>query len=149
DYFLKPFLKKTPENWILNLLRLSVYQMIYLDKVPERAIFYEAVEIAKRRGHKGIASFVNGVLRSIQRKGVRSLDEIDDPLQRLSIETSHPFWLVDRWVSQYGFEKAKEMCNENLIAPTQTVRVNTTKTNVDEVINLLEKEGYIVQISTI
>ena len=68
--------------------------MIYLDKIPDRAAIYEAVEIAKKRGHKGIASMVNGVLRSIQREGVPLWDEIRDPAERLSIETSHPLWLV-------------------------------------------------------
>ena len=58
------------------MLRLSLYQMIYLDRVPERAAIHEAVEIAKRRGHKGIVGMVNGVLRSIQREGVPSVDEI-------------------------------------------------------------------------
>lgn len=50
DYYLKPFLKKKMDHWVLILLRLSVYQMVYLDKVPDRAIIYEAVEIAKNRG---------------------------------------------------------------------------------------------------
>ena len=74
DYFLKPFIKtsKKLELWVRMLLRMSVYQMIYLDKVPEHAIINEAVEIAKQRGHKGIGSFVNGVLRNVQRKGVKA-----------------------------------------------------------------------------
>ena len=107
DYYLQPFLKKKVEHWVLILLRLSLYQMVYLDKVPERAVVHEAVEIAKKRGHKGITGVVNGVLRSIQRQGLPSLDLIKDPLERLSIETSHPIWLVERWNEQYGFEKTK------------------------------------------
>lgn len=94
DYYLQPFLKKKVEAWVRVLLRLSLYQMIYLDRVPERAAIHEAVEIAKRRGHKGIAGMVNGVLRSIQREGVPSVDEIKDPVERLAIATSHPVWLV-------------------------------------------------------
>lgn len=75
DYMLKPFINKPQKvkPWVIQLLRLSLYQMEYLEKIPDRAAIHEAVEIAKIRGHKGIASFVNGVLRSIQREGVPSL----------------------------------------------------------------------------
>ena len=109
DFFLKPFLRKTNkiEIWVMYLLRLTVYQMVYLDKIPDRAAIYEAVEIAKKRGHKGIAGMVNGVLRSIQREGLPDFSEISDPLSRLAIETSHPEWLVRRWVTQFGFERTK------------------------------------------
>ena len=70
DYFLQPYIKnpKKTQSWVINLLRMSVYQMVYLDKVPDHAILFEAVEIAKKRGHKGITSMVNGVLRNIQTK---------------------------------------------------------------------------------
>lgn len=141
DYFLEPYLKRKPDSWVLNLLRLSLYQMLYLDKIPDRAVLYEAVEIAKRRGHKGISGFVNGVLRRVQREGVRSLDSISNPVEKLAIETSHPFWLVERWVNHFGFEKTKEMCEENLLTPTQTVRVNLLKVTRDEAIQLLQEEG--------
>ncbi|WP_144461445.1 16S rRNA (cytosine(967)-C(5))-methyltransferase RsmB [Siminovitchia fortis] len=141
DYYLNPFVKKKVEHWVRLLLRLSVYQMVYLDKIPDRAVIHEAVEIAKRRGHKGIAGLVNGVLRSIQRKGIPSLDEIKDPTVRLSIETSHPEWLVKRWIDQYGFDQAKKMCEENLLAPVQTARVNETLTNREHVIEQLKEEG--------
>jgi len=108
DYYLKPFLQKKVEPWVLNLLRLSLYQMLYLDKIPDRAILFESVEIAKRRSHRGVSGMVNGVLRAIQRKGVPSLDKIKDAVEKLSIETSHPQWLVQRWTDQFGFEKTKK-----------------------------------------
>src|SRR5699024_1010526 len=62
DYYLAAFIKRDIDNWVRMLLRMSVYQMEYLDRVPAHAIIHEAVEIAKQRGHQGIASFVNGVL---------------------------------------------------------------------------------------
>jgi 16S rRNA (cytosine967-C5)-methyltransferase len=145
DYYLKPFLKKKAESWVQNLLRLSLYQMIYLDKIPDRAVLFEAVEIAKKRGHRGISGMVNGVLRAVQREGVPSLDLIKDPIERLSIETSHPLWMVKRWTSQFGFEKTKNMCEANLLTPLQSARVNLTRTTKEEVIDLLTEEGYQVQ----
>lgn len=151
DYFLEPFLKNSHklDDWVKILLRLSLYQMYYLDKIPDHAIIFEAVEIAKKRGHKGISSLVNGVLRSIQRKGIPSLDLITDEEERISIETSHPLWLVKRWVSQYGIELTREMCECNLRAPLQTARVNVSKTNRDEVIDRLTSEGFSVKKSEV
>ena len=87
DYFLSPFLTKNKkmESWVRQLLRLTIYQMVYLDKIPDRAAIFEAVEIAKRLGHKGISGLVNGVLRSIQREGLPSFEEIENPLEKLSL----------------------------------------------------------------
>lgn len=151
DYYLEPFLHKTRklEPWVKQLLRLTLYQMVYLDKIPDRAAIFEAVEIAKRKGHKGIAGMVNGVLRSIQREGLPSLEAIDNPVERLSIETSHPLWLVERWVNQLGFDKAKEMCEVNLTAPLQTARVNRTKASREAVMKMLLDEGFEVEESPI
>ncbi|HDX9587699.1 TPA: 16S rRNA (cytosine(967)-C(5))-methyltransferase RsmB [Bacillus pseudomycoides] len=141
DYYLQPFLRKKIELWVKVLLRLSLYQMLYLDRVPERAAIHEAVEIAKRRGHKGIAGLVNGVLRSIQREGVPSLDEIKSPEKRLAIATSHPEWLVKEWIEAYGIETARQMCEVNLLPPVPTARVNVAKTSVEDALKMLETEG--------
>lgn len=141
DYYLQPFLRKKIELWVKVLLRLSLYQMLYLDRVPERAAIHEAVEIAKRRGHKGIAGLVNGVLRSIQREGVPSLDEIKSSEKRLAIATSHPEWLVKEWIEAYGIETAQKMCEVNLLPPVPTARVNVAKVSVEEALKTLETEG--------
>ncbi|MFE8695232.1 16S rRNA (cytosine(967)-C(5))-methyltransferase RsmB [Cytobacillus sp. FJAT-53684] len=147
DFFLQPFLKgnKKIETWVKQLLRLTLYQMVYLDKIPDRAAIFEAVEIAKKRGHKGISGMVNGVLRNIQRQGLPSLDSLNDPNERLAIETSHPLWLVKRWVDQLGFEQTKQMCELNLTAPLQTARVNLTKTTIDDCLAQLAEEGFEVE----
>ena len=141
DYYLEPFIRGKVDLWVRWLLRMSLYQMQYLSRIPAHAAVNEAVEIAKRRGHKGIASMVNGILRSILREGVRSTNDIEDPNERLAIETSHPQWLVDRWVESYGYEDTAEMLRENNIPPVQTVRVNTTKATVENVLTTLEREG--------
>lgn len=141
DYFLEPFIRGKIELWVKWLLRLSLYQMVYLSKVPDHAVVNEAVEIAKRRGHKGIASMVNGILRSILRIGVPSLEKIKDPLEQLAIGTSHPKWLVELFIECYGLEKTTAMLKENNIPPKQTVRVNTLKATVKEVIEKLAEEN--------
>ncbi|RHW39697.1 16S rRNA (cytosine(967)-C(5))-methyltransferase RsmB [Lysinibacillus yapensis] len=141
DYYLEPFIRGKMDLWVKWLLRLSLYQIEYLDRVPDHAAVNEAVEIAKRRGHKGIASLVNGILRSILRQGVRSTEEISDPVKRLAIETSHPDWLVERLIDSYGMESTTKMLHENNVAPIASVRVNTTKATVQEVLQMLEQEG--------
>ncbi|GAE24198.1 ribosomal RNA small subunit methyltransferase B [Halalkalibacter wakoensis JCM 9140] len=144
DYFLQSFVKKgvnSLQDWVKVLLRLSVYQLVYLDRVPDRAVVHEAVTIAKKRGHKGISGMVNGVLRSFVREGVPSFDTITDETKRLAIESSHPIWLIKRWIDQYGFEETKKMCQSSLEPPNVTVRVNQIKATVEEVISLLGEEG--------
>ncbi|AMX84088.1 16S rRNA methyltransferase [Geobacillus subterraneus] len=143
DYYLTPFLRKARrlEPWVRVLLRLTVYQMVYLDRVPDRAAIFEAVEIAKRRGHRGIASLVNGVLRAIGREGLPSLDAINDPGKRLAVATSHPEWLVRRWIEQYGLEETSRMCEINLRPPQSTARVNRLKATVEEALERLDNEG--------
>src|SRR5690625_4143882 len=83
NYFLSPFISKNKkmDDWVLTLLQMSVYQMRFLDKIPDYAIINEAVEIAKNKGHKGTGSLVNGVLRSIQRQGVPDIDLIEDKVE--------------------------------------------------------------------
>lgn len=144
DFMLVPFLKKPEkvDQWVRHLLRLSLYQMEHLEKIPDRAVFYEAVEIAKKRGHKGTASFVNGVLRSIQRNGVPSFDDIKDKVKRLAIQTSHPEWLVRRWVDSYGYEQTEKICHIHLEPPKQTLRVNRLKTDKEALLQILNEEGY-------
>jgi 16S rRNA (cytosine967-C5)-methyltransferase len=151
DFYLSPFLQKSKkiEKWVPYLLRLTLYQMEFLDKIPDHAAINEAVEIAKKRGHKGVAGFVNGVLRNIQREGLPSVSNILDPIERVSVETSHPYWLVERWAKQFGLDKTKEMCELNLLAPTQTARVNQSLITRDEALSLLREEGYSVEPSAI
>lgn len=149
DYYLEPFIRGKVDIWVRWLLRLSLYQMEYLSRIPAHAAVNEAVEIAKRRGHKGIASMVNGILRSILREGVRSTDAIENTNERLAIATSHPQWLVDRWVESYGYEQTATMLEENNVPPVQTVRVNLTKATVEQVLTTLEREGVKAQRSEV
>lgn len=143
DYYLQPFVKGKLDDWVRQLLRLSLYQIHYLDRIPNHAAVNEAVEIAKKRSHKGTAGLVNGILRSVLRQGLRSTDNIEDPIERLSIASSHPLWLIKRWVEQFGFEQTQTMAFENNTPPTQAIRVNLSRTSVDEVMDMLEDEGIV------
>ncbi|MBT2598760.1 MULTISPECIES: 16S rRNA (cytosine(967)-C(5))-methyltransferase RsmB [unclassified Oceanobacillus] len=143
DYYLSKFVKskKKLDVWVQPLLRMSFYQMIYLEKVPDHAVIHESVEIAKQRGHQGIASFVNGVLRSLQRQGVPSLTDIKDPIERIAIETSHPEWLVKRWAEMYGMETTAKMCRNNLEHHPLSIRIQPLRTCREEVMQELKESG--------
>lgn len=144
DYCLNAHVKKgvgSLQTWVASLLRMSLYQMIYLDRVPERAVLYEAVRIAKEKGHEGIGSLVNAVLRSYQRAGYPELPEHMDPLEKLSIEYSHPLWLLKEWETAYGRENTEAIAAQNLVPPRTNIRINRMKGSREDVIDKLEREG--------
>jgi 16S rRNA (cytosine967-C5)-methyltransferase len=150
DYFLSHFVNgglKKLDNWVLVLLRLSLYQIIYLDRVPERAIVHEAVELAKKKGHKGISSMVNGTLRSILREGVPTIDKVKNPIEQMALKWSHPIWLIERWLEQFGPEKTRSICEINSTPPSVTARVNRLKaTTLHGVIEKLAEEGVVAEV---
>lgn len=147
EYYLAPFIKKAKrvDNWVKQLLMMSIYQMKYLDKVPEYSIFNEAVAIAKAKGNPGIGKFVNGVLRTIQREGVPLTSDIKDEVTRLSIEASLPLWLTQKLVDDIGLEEAS-LLGESLLIPSK-VSARVTTGDRDEVIRELEEEGLEVEKS--
>ncbi|MRG85450.1 16S rRNA (cytosine(967)-C(5))-methyltransferase RsmB [Salinibacillus xinjiangensis] len=148
-FYLAPFVRKRVKPWVRWLLYLAIYQMEYLEKVPDHAIIYESVEMAKKKGGKGVGSFVNGVLRNIQRSGVPSLESIEDPVERLAIETSHPKWLVERFVKWYGFDVARSMCYRNLHAKPTSVRVQSLNITRDKAMERLQHDGFELEPSSL
>jgi len=133
QYQLQPYIKgKRVKKKIRALLYMSLYQLIYLDKIPEYAIINEAVKIAKKEGYQ-TSQFVNAVLRNFTRSEKRSLEELDE-LEKISIMTSHPLWMVKMFNKQYGLEKTKMICEEDNMPPTRSGRVNTLKTTKEELL---------------
>ncbi|WP_393964498.1 16S rRNA (cytosine(967)-C(5))-methyltransferase RsmB [Exiguobacterium sp. S22-S28] len=147
DYILAPFLasQKKLEPFMRPLLRMSVYQLFYLDRIPDHAVINEAVEIAKTRGKPHIAKVVNGVLRNVLRKGKPDFSIISSVVERISIETSHPVWLVSRWMELFGEDETWQMCRLNNEPAPVTVRVNRTRTDRQEAVKLLEEQGVIAK----
>ncbi|WP_411350313.1 16S rRNA (cytosine(967)-C(5))-methyltransferase RsmB [Paenibacillus sp. WLX2291] len=153
DYFLNPFVSKglnKLQPWVRSLLRLSFYQLYYLDRIPAHAAVNEAVNIANRRGHQGVSGMVNGVLRNV----LRQLDELQIPdglsaVKRISLQYSHPEWLVKRWIKQYGEETTEQICMSNNEPPTVSVRVNTNLVSRQKMLDILNEQGYYAQPSAI
>lgn len=146
DYIISQFSRiklKKLSPWIKNILRLGLYQVIYMDRVPDSAVCNESVKLAKRYGHSASGGFVNGVLRNI----IRKKDEIKYPnkkkqlLDYLSVIYSHPAWMVDRLIDVYGHNFTEDLLKSNNEVAPYTVRVNTLKISRDELIQELKKEG--------
>ena len=145
DYILKPFVKTKIKGWMRQLLWMSIYQYVYLDKVPDHAIINEAVDIAKHRGGYHNGNVVNGILRSIMRSELPQFDEIKDDKKRIAIEYSIPKWIVDHWVTHHGIETTEAIAQSFLEPVKTTVRVNISRGSVDSIVAELEKEGFKVE----
>lgn len=155
DYFLSKFVAKglhKLQPWVHQLLRLSMYQLLWLDRIPEHAAVNEAVNIAKRKGHQGISSMVNGVLRNVLRNQ-HELDiktiKLDGEAQTLSIRYSFPEWLVERWLKTYGFDVTEQILQSSNEPPHSSIRVNTMKTTVADTLQQLSDAGLKAEASAI
>ncbi|GKU78504.1 16S rRNA (cytosine(967)-C(5))-methyltransferase RsmB [Paenibacillus sp. L3-i20] len=155
DHWLSKFVAKglgKLDTWVHQLLRLSAYQLLFLDRIPAHAAVNEAVLIAKRRGHTGISGMVNGVLRSIDRNRselVISNIQTKDPVSTIALRHSYPDWLVKRWVDSYGIEVAESICASGNEQPHASIRVNTLMGGIDELIAELQESGLKVEKSAL
>lgn len=145
DFYLQDYLKgKKVDPWVNTLLLISIYQLEFLDKVPDHAVIYESVEIAKQKGNRGISGFVNGVLRNFQRKGHKNVDIIQDVDNRLSVQYSIPVWIVRLLKKQLGSDKTVSIL-QSLNHPSQlSLRVNSKKITRDELKQQLLKKDIVV-----
>ncbi len=139
DFVLAAFMKanqfKKLQPWVLQLLRLSLYQIRYLDRIPDRAAVHEAVEIAKRKGHQGIASLVNGVLRNVLRNPqVWDQQPKGSVAEQIAVSESHPEWLVSRWLKLYGEETTRAICQSNNLPPAASIRVNRLRMDREQLL---------------
>lgn len=131
---------------IVNILRMGLYQIFYLDKVPASAACNESTELAKACSHIGTAKFVNGILRS----AVRSKDagtiafppEQEKPALNLALTEFHPEWLVKRWLGQFGAEATKALCRYDNLPPQLILRTNTLKTTRNQLLADLQAAGF-------
>lgn len=132
--------------WILNILRIGIYQIVFLDRIPESAAVNESVKLAKKYGHEFSSRFTNAVLRKIEKN---EMDKLVDYLSSkalledeiISIITSHPLWLVDELLKEYDKKFVTALLNANNIKPEITLRANLVKTTRDELYKLLQLKG--------
>ena len=157
DYVLNQ-VSKTPvkkmKPVIRTVLRMSVYQMLFMDSVPDSAVCNEAVKLVKAKGFQGLSGFVNGVLRSVARSQEQWLsedklpDKKKDGARYLSIRYSLPEWLCRYFVKEYGMESAEKIAEGSIRNPKTTIRCNTSKIKKEELANRLTAQGFTVEQGT-
>lgn len=133
--------------WILNILRIGIYQIVFLDRIPESAAVNESVKLARKYGHEASTRFTNAILRKIEKNEMEKLVDylstkvlMEDEL--ISIITSHPLWLVNELLKEYDKKFLTALLNANNIKPCITLRANSLKTKRDELVKLLELKGF-------
>ena len=143
DEIIKKYSKiklKKISPWILNILRMGIYQIIFLDKIPKSAAVNESVNLAKRYGHSSSSNFVNAVLRKVEKKDYEEFFEIKDDIERISKTNSMPEWIIKELLKNNNIKDVEQICKNSNIKPKTTIRVNRLKTTKEELINMLEKE---------
>ncbi|MBQ3796350.1 MAG: 16S rRNA (cytosine(967)-C(5))-methyltransferase RsmB [Butyrivibrio sp.] len=154
DYILDSF-SKTPvkkmQPLIRSLMRMSVYQIMFMDSVPDSAACNEAVKLAAKHKFTGLKGFVNGVLRNISRNKEKieyPSKEQNNGVDYLSVVYSVPVWLCKMWLKEYGFERTEDMLKFFLTARPTTIRVTKglpESCEMDELVKRLEDSGVVVK----
>ncbi len=126
-------------KWIKTILRMGIYQIVFLDKIPKSAAVNESVNLCKKYGYKS-TSFVNAILRKVEKSDYEELKKIENNFDRISKVYSMPKWIVERLINQYGIEKTEEICRNSNVKPRTTIRVNTLKITSKELEQKLEEK---------
>lgn len=150
DYIINQFSKVKVNKMkpvIRNILRMSVYQLKYMDAVPASAACNEAVKLAKKKGFGSLSGFVNGVLRNISRnlEQITYPDTEKEPVKALSVRYSIPEWLVEQWLEAYGMEQSEQMMKAFLCDAPLTIRTNLKQTTPEQLKEKLQGEGVTVE----
>ncbi len=136
----RPASKLDPE--VLDILRITAFQLLHLDRVPASAAVNDAVDLTRKAGKKSAAPLVNAVLRRISRERDRlPLPAREHPLDYLAVTLSHPRWLVERWMARYGFDAAEAWARFDNDPAALTLRANTLRTTRDDVAAKLAEAG--------
>lgn len=150
DYLIEKFSSikiKKLSPWILNILRMGIYQLNYTDRIPVSAACNESVKLAVKYGHTASSKYVNAVLRNIARSkdNLPYPDRSKDTAYYLSIRYSHPVWMVKDWLERFGEEFTEGLLKSNNDVAPFTVRVNDLKISKQELLDILEKDGFEVE----
>jgi 16S rRNA (cytosine967-C5)-methyltransferase len=135
---------------VLVLLRMTAYQLVFLERVPAFAAVSDAVALAKGRSKQGTPEFVNAVLRSFTRRNPREHEPQppDDPREAAALKLSFPTWLATRWIERHGMEEATALMRAMNERPPMTVRANTLRLTREELARRLRDEDALTTVPT-
>lgn len=128
-YLKAPISKLSPK--LRNLLRLGVYQLKYLNRIPAYAVVSQAVDLARQENEPRASGLVNAVLRGISenRRPTQNPNPQKDPEGYLCTSASHPRWMIRRWIHRFGLEETQKLCDANNRRAPLTIRANPLRTN--------------------
>lgn len=146
DWVIQQFSSVKPAKispWIMNILRLGLYQLLYMDRIPVSAACNESVNLAKRYGHGGSSGFVNAIMRNVSRNkdSIKYPDRKRELVKYLSVRYSYSEWMVKKFVELYGEEFTENLLASGNTVPELTVRVNTLKISCEELVEELKADG--------
>lgn len=151
DYFIARYCDRPLERLdvpVLIALRIGLYQLRYLTRVPRSAAVNESVKLVKQMGTASAAGLVNAVLRNAARHPDEGPgDDIADPIERASVELSHPRWLLERWQTTIGADDARQLALANNAPPATAFRINTLCVSSEEALSDLETKGVTARAS--
>lgn len=143
DFIIRSYSKirlKKLSDYVLQILRCGVYQLVKMDKIPPSAACNEAVKLAKKYAHSAAGGYVNGVMRTVS----RNIDNLPKPkgaaAEVMSIKYSCPLWLVEKLISQLGIETTEDILSDSIKPHPTMIRVNSLKTTADELLEVLKTE---------
>lgn len=143
DFIIRSYSKirlKKLSDYVLQILRCGVYQLVKMDKIPPSAACNEAVKLAKKYAHSAAGGYVNGVMRTVS----RNLDNLPKPkgtaAEVMSIKYSCPLWLVEKLINQSGEETTEAILSDSIKPHPTMIRVNRLKTTADELLEILKTE---------
>lgn len=145
DWIIAHF-SNTPLNKIdpnvMNILRLGLFQALYLSRIPVSAAVNTSVDMAKSTSPPHVVRYVNGLLRNAVRnyQEVPFPDMIKDPVSALAANKSFPKWLAKRWLDRFGLKETAQLCDAINTIPSITARCNTLKTRREKLANLLKED---------
>lgn len=150
DYVLNQYSKvkvKKLKPVMRTALRMSLYQIFFMDSVPKEAACDECVKLIAKRGLSGLKGYANGVLRTIIREkdNITLPDPKKQPLEYYSLKGSLPTWLVEKWLAELGEEELARMIEVYRIPQPTTVRCHFSAASREEILESLKKDGVTVE----
>ena len=145
DYVIGKFSKiklKKLSPWVHQILRMGIYQILFLERVPDSAACNESVKLARRYAHGGAQGYVNGLLRSVVREK-ENIPLPNDRTERMSVVYSCPLWLTEKLISQYGLEICEAILKASHEKFPVSLRVNRLRGTTEELQRRLETEGIV------
>ncbi len=146
DEIIKKYSKiklKKYSKWVLNIIRMGIYQIVFLDKIPKSAAVNESVNLCKKYGTKS-SGLVNAILRKVERDDYLEFEKIENSAEKISKMYSMPEWIVKRLIKENGILKAEDICKNSNIKPKLSIRVNKIKNTSKELIKRLKEKNIIV-----